>query len=110
MRIKIANVEKEFVTKEMETEDTRQVLQTGIAKLKTTLAYRKAKLRLFRTAVQQFREGAITDFTELRNSVRSLGQSDKSFLVKSDKSFMNKSPSTNVTNKMERSSMIIEAN
>ncbi|XP_014101105.2 uncharacterized protein [Bactrocera oleae] len=110
LRIKIANVEKEFVTKEIETEDTRQVLQTGIAKLKTTLAYRKAKLRLFRTAVQHFREGAITDFTELRNSVRSLAQSDKSFLVKSDKSFMKKSPSTNVTNKMERSSMIIEAN
>ncbi|XP_049312094.1 uncharacterized protein LOC125778451 [Bactrocera dorsalis] len=104
LRLKIKNIEKQFVTKEIETEETRQVLQTGIAKLKTKLTYRKAKLRLFRTAVQQYREGGLTDFTELRNSVKSLAQSDKSFLV------MDTSPSTNLTNKIETTSMAIKAN
>ncbi|XP_050328604.1 uncharacterized protein LOC126758389 [Bactrocera neohumeralis] len=104
LRVKIENIEKKFVTKEIETEDTRQILQTDIAKLKTKLAYRKAKLRLFRTAVQQFREGDITDFTELRNSVKSLALSDKSFLV------MDTSPSMNLPHKIERSTMAIKAN
>ncbi|XP_018786569.1 PREDICTED: uncharacterized protein LOC108967536 [Bactrocera latifrons] len=104
LRLKIDNIEKKFVTKEIETEDTRQVLQTSIAKLKTKLAYRKAKLRLFRTAVQQYREGALTDFTQLRNSVKSLALLDKSFLV------MDTSPSTNLTHEIERTSMAIKAN
>ncbi|XP_011178963.2 uncharacterized protein LOC105209961 [Zeugodacus cucurbitae] len=81
LRIKLENMEMEFVAKDVETENNRQFLQTGIAKMKTNLIYMKEKLQLYRTAVQQFREGIITDFTALRFSIKSLALSHKSMAV-----------------------------